>query len=113
MHDAAPSFAATDFAQIVELYRLLAQRSDSPLVALNLAVARSMVTGPAGALEEVLALEQAESLEGHHSLPAAKADLLRRLGRHEEARAAYDRAMALTKNEAEREFLRTRKRTLS
>ena len=113
VHDAAPSFAATDFAQIVELYRLLAQRSDSPLVALNLAVARSMVAGPASALEEVLALEQAKSLEGHHSLPAAKADLLRRLGRHEEARAAYDRAMALTKNEAEREFLRTRKRTLS
>jgi RNA polymerase sigma-70 factor (ECF subfamily) len=113
VHDSAPSFAGTDFGQIVELYRLLAQRSDSPLVALNLAVARAMVSGAASALDDVLALEREQSLDGHHALAAAKADLLRRLGRHQEAAAAYDRAIALTKNQAEQEFLRRRKRTLS
>jgi RNA polymerase sigma-70 factor (ECF subfamily) len=113
VHDSAESFQATDFRQIVELYRLLRAHGDTPLVKLNLAVASSWVDGPEPALAEVLKLEQAGALDGHHALFAAKADLLRRLGRLAEARAAYERAILLTKNGAEQEFLRARQTRLS
>lgn len=113
LHDEAPSWAETDFRQIALLYRMLRERTDAPVVALNEAVARSYVHGPELALDEVLALERAGDLAGHPALPAAKGDILRRLGRVDEARAAYDEAMAATKNHAERRFLARRRAGLA
>ena len=75
------------------------------MVALNRAVAVGMVDGPAAALEEVEALEREGRLAGYRYLPATKADLLRRLSRHEDAAEAYRAALALTDNAAERAFL--------
>lgn len=109
LHDEAPSYAETDFAQIAALYGLLRAKTDAPIVALNEAVARSMVDGPAEGLRAVHALERVEGLAGHHALFAAKADLLRRLGRSKEARSAYDDAITATRNEAERRFLARRR----
>jgi RNA polymerase sigma-70 factor (ECF subfamily) len=113
LHDESPSYAQTDFAQIATLYGLLEARVDSPIVALNHIVARSMVDGPAGALRALLALERRGSLDGHPALWAAKAELLRRLERNREARAAYDKAIAATRNESERVFLRRKRDALS
>lgn len=109
LHDEAPRFEDTDFAQIVALYGLLRQRTEAPVVALNEAVARAMVDGPAAALALVDALGAVGTLAGHPALPAARADLLRRLGRDDEARAAYDAAIAATRNEVERRFLARRR----
>jgi RNA polymerase sigma-70 factor, ECF subfamily len=109
LHDEAPTYEATDFPQILVLYRLLRQVNDAPVVALNEAVARAMVDGPEAALADVLALERGGALAAHPAIPAAKADLLRRLGRAGEARRAYDEAIAGTKNEAEQRFFRRRK----
>jgi RNA polymerase sigma-70 factor (ECF subfamily) len=80
----------------------------SPVVALNRAVVVAMVSGTEAALEEVEALEADGRLASYRYLPATKADLLRRLGRHEEAGAAYRDALALTTNAAERDFLTER-----
>ena len=113
LHDDAPSFAATDFRQIVALYGMLRARTQAPIVALNEAVARAMVEGPERALAEVEAIEASGALGAHHAVPAAKADLLRRLGRVEEARVAYDAAIAAAKNEVERRFLAARRAALS
>jgi RNA polymerase sigma-70 factor, ECF subfamily len=112
LHDEAPTYAETDFRQIVALYRMLGARTDAPIVKLNEAVARSMVDGLEIALADVLALERAGVLPNHPALPAAKADLYRRLRRHEDARAAYNEAIASTKNEAERRFLARRRSVL-
>lgn len=109
VHDEAETFAATDFRQIVALYGLLRERADAPIVALNEAVARSWVDGPEVALATVSALESGGGLGAHHALFAAKADLLRRLGRAGEARAAYDAAIGAAKNEVERRFLARRR----
>jgi RNA polymerase sigma-70 factor (ECF subfamily) len=113
LHDEAASFRDTDFAQIVALYRLLHAHTHEPLVALNLAVARAMVDGPEAALADVCELEAQGLLRAHHALHAAKADLLRRLGRNQEARAAYDAAIVATKNQAEQAFLRGRRDALA
>ena len=101
----APSYEHTDWPQIVVLYEALLRVWPSPVVALNRAVAVAMVSGPAVALAEVEALEGDDRLAGYHYLPAIKADLLGRLGRDAEAAAAYRRALELTGNQAEREFL--------
>jgi RNA polymerase sigma factor (sigma-70 family) len=101
----APSYDATDWPQIVELYDRLLGVWPSPVVALNRTVPLAMVAGPLVALEEVEKLEQDASLAGYQYLPAVKADLLRRSGRTAEACEAYRRALALTTNKAEREFL--------
>ncbi|MBL8716667.1 MAG: RNA polymerase subunit sigma-24 [Myxococcales bacterium] len=113
LHDDASSFAATDFRQILALYGMLRARTEAPIVALNEAVARAMVEGPARALADVEVIEASGVLGAHHAVPAAKADLLRRLGRVEEARAAYDAAIAAAKNEVERRFLTARRAALS
>jgi RNA polymerase sigma-70 factor (ECF subfamily) len=105
LHAQAPSYADTDWPQILTLYDELLRVWPSPVVALNRAVALAMVDGPAAALEEVEALERDDRLAGYRYLPATKADLLRRLGRHEEAVDAYRAALALTDNAAERAFL--------
>jgi RNA polymerase sigma-70 factor (ECF subfamily) len=105
LHAQAPSWAATDWPQIVALYDALLRVWPSPVVALNRAVAVAMVDGPAAALELVEALERDGRLVGYRYLPATKADLLTRLGRHAEAATAYRAALALTGNAAERAFL--------
>ncbi|WP_308167614.1 RNA polymerase sigma factor [Catellatospora tritici] len=104
----APSYEETDWAQSVQLYDRLLEVWPSPVVALNRTVPLAMVAGPEVALTEIEKLERDPSLAAYQYLPAVKADLLRRSGRTAEARRAYERALALTTNEAERAFLRDR-----
>ncbi len=108
VHDEAADVATTDWAQVVALYDVLADVAPSPVVALNRAVAVAMRDGPAAGLELLDALAADERLHGYHLLPAARADLLRRLGRHDEAAAAYEEALALVGNAAERAYLARR-----
>jgi RNA polymerase sigma-70 factor (ECF subfamily) len=105
LHAQAPSYADTDWSQILTLYDELIRVWPSPVVALNRAVALSMVDGPEAALAAVEALEHDRRLAGYRYLPATKADLLHRLGRDAEAAVAYQAALALTENAAEHEFL--------
>jgi RNA polymerase sigma-70 factor (ECF subfamily) len=105
LHATAPAYADTDWAQILVLYDELLKVWPSPVVALNRAVAVAMVSGPAAALAEVEALERDERLAAYRYLPAIRADLLRRLGRRAEAAEAYERAITLAGNDAERAFL--------
>ena len=109
VHSDARSAAATDWPQIVELYDQLLAYDGSPVVALNRAVAVAEVLGPGPALALVDALD----LGGYHLFHAIRADLLRRLGRDGEARAAYDAAVERTANAAERDFLRRRRQSLA
>ncbi|MFI7429423.1 RNA polymerase sigma factor [Micromonospora sp. NPDC049836] len=108
LHAVAPSYPATDWPQIVRLYDELRKRWPSPVVALNRAVAVSMVDGPAAALAEVDALAVDPRLAGYPYLPAIRADLLRRLDRPAEAATAYRAALDLVDNDAERDFLTAR-----
>jgi RNA polymerase sigma-70 factor, ECF subfamily len=107
LHALAPSYAETDWRQVVALYDRLLAVWPSPVVELNRAVAVSMVDGPNVALAQLETLEDG-TLAGYHYLPAVRADLLRRLGRHAEAAVAYRAALHLVDNEAERKFLETR-----
>jgi RNA polymerase sigma-70 factor (ECF subfamily) len=111
LHAQAPSYDATDWPQIVALYDELLRVWPSPVVALNRAVAVAMVDGPAAALAEVDALADDDRLAGYRYLPATRADLLHRLGRHAEAADAYRAALAMTDNQAEQEFLTDRLRS--
>jgi RNA polymerase sigma-70 factor, ECF subfamily len=108
VHSDARSAADTDWRQIVMLYDQLLAVARSPIVALNRAVAVAEVEGQPAAL----ALLDELDLDGYHLFHAIRADLLRRLDRREEAALAYERAIALTENEAERKFLERRGRTL-
>jgi RNA polymerase sigma-70 factor (ECF subfamily) len=108
LHAQAPSYAATDWRQILVLYGELLRVWPSPVVALNRAIVVAMVHGPAAALAEVEALEAGGRLAGYRYLPATKADLLHRLGRDAEAVAAYRDALALSGNGAEQEFIEER-----
>jgi RNA polymerase sigma-70 factor (ECF subfamily) len=108
LHAEAPSFADTDWRQVVGLYNELLRVWPSPVVELNRAVAVSMHAGPAAALSEVDRLEREGRLEGYRYLYATKADLLRRLGRYPDAALAYRAALDLTDNAPERDFLTTR-----
>ena len=112
VHAQAPSYAATDWSQILTLYDELLRVWPTPVVALNRAVASAMVHGPERALSEVVALERDGRLGGYPYLPATKADLLDRLGRHSEAKDAYREALALTDNAAEQTFLTDRLQAL-
>ena len=105
LHAQAPTYEDTDWPQILALYDELLRTWPAPVVALNRAVAVAMVHGPAAGLAEVEALERGGQLAGYRYLPGTKADLLRRLGRHEEAADAYRAALALTDNATERAFL--------
>jgi RNA polymerase sigma factor (sigma-70 family) len=109
-HAHAYSYDETDWQAIATLYALLAARSPSPVVELNRAVAVSMAEGPAPALEIVDALTGEPALLDYHLLPSVRGDLLARLGRTTEARAEFERAAALTRNERERELLLDRAR---
>jgi RNA polymerase sigma factor (sigma-70 family) len=105
VHANAPTYAATDWAQIVHLYDRLLIAWPSPIVALNRAVAVSMVEGPEVALALIDELATDPRLASYHYVPAIRADLLRRLGRDDEALAESKRAIELTHNESERQFL--------
>jgi RNA polymerase sigma-70 factor, ECF subfamily len=98
----------TDWIQIVGLYTLLAELAPSPVISLNQAVAIAMATGPAEGLRRIDALAASGALGDYHLLPAARADLLRRLGRLPEAAAAYREALALVGNQSDRRFLQRR-----
>jgi RNA polymerase sigma-70 factor (ECF subfamily) len=108
LHSQAEAAAATDWRQIAALYGLLLRRNPSPVVELNHAVAVAMVDGPEKGLRMLDALTARGVLRGYHLLPAARADLLRQLGRKEAARAAYREALAQVTLPAERRFLETR-----
>ena len=108
VHSDAPTAEDTDWDQILDLYDRLLTVSPTPVVALNRAVAVAEVHGPAMALA---ALESVD-LSGYHLFHATRADLLRRLGRVDEAAEAYDRALDLVTNDVERRFLEERRRSL-
>jgi RNA polymerase sigma-70 factor, ECF subfamily len=108
VHDEAVTPEATDWPQIEALYGQLARLAPSPVVELNRAVAVAMVRGPAAGLALIDGIADTGALDDYHLLHAARADLLRRLGRRDDAAAAYERAAALTANAAERAFLARR-----
>ncbi|WP_236884239.1 RNA polymerase sigma factor [Devosia sp. A16] len=111
-HATAATAETTNWAEIVRLYDLLLQADDSPIVRLNRAVAVAMRDGPEAGLAEMQALAGRGALVEFRYLHAARADLLRRLGRTEEARAAYVAALELTHQAAEQRFLEGRLREL-
>jgi RNA polymerase sigma-70 factor, ECF subfamily len=106
VHSDAPSTAATDWRQVIALYDQLLAIAPTPVAALNRAVALAEIDGPEPALAAVDALD----LGGYHLFHAVRADLLQRLARDAEAAAAYDAAIALAGNDAERDLLRSRAR---
>ncbi|MDI3463984.1 MAG: RNA polymerase ECF-type sigma factor [Nitrospira sp.] len=108
VHAEAPSTFETDWPQIVALYDLLLRADPSPIIALNRAVAVAMRDGPVKGLELIDTLLEGGELADYHLAHAARADLYRRLGKSSEARASYERALALTKQEPERRFLEKR-----
>ncbi|MFJ8188433.1 RNA polymerase sigma factor [Streptomyces sp. NPDC096094] len=109
-HATAYTYEETDWPRIATLYGLLAARAPSPVVELNRAVAVSMAEGPAPALTLVDALAAEPALRDYHLLPSVRGDLLLRLGRGAEARAEFERAASLARNERERELLKRRAR---
>jgi RNA polymerase sigma-70 factor (ECF subfamily) len=108
VHAEAPAYGETDWPQLLRLYDELLRAWPTPVVALNRAVVHAMVDGPEAGLADIEGLERDGRLAGYRYLPAAKADLLRRLGRWGEAALAYQSALAATDNEAERAFLARR-----
>ncbi len=112
-HACAPSYDDTRWTRVLALYDALLREWPSPVVALNRAVALAEVAGPDVALAEVERLSDSGELTGYHYLAATRADLLRRLGRDTEAKAAYAEALALTTNDVERDFLERRSTELS
>lgn len=108
VHSRAQSAAETDWAQIVALYDALLQLQPSPIVELNRAVAVTMRDGPAAGLALIDEILAEPALADYHLAHAARADICRRLGQSTEARASYERALALAKQEPERRFLMRR-----
>jgi RNA polymerase sigma-70 factor, ECF subfamily len=110
LHARAARAADTDWRQIAAIYAVLESVRPSPVVALNRAVAVAMSEGPEAGLSLIGEIERSVALDGYHLLPAAKADLLRRLGRHAEATTAYRKALKLVSTAPERRFLARRLR---
>ena len=108
VHATAPSTDATDWNRIVGLYDRLLVADPSPVVELNRAVAVAMRDGPASGIRTIDRLLERGTLDDHHLAHAARADLLRRLDRQDEARLAYERARALARTDPERRFLERR-----
>jgi RNA polymerase sigma-70 factor (ECF subfamily) len=104
-HARARTAGETDWPRIAALYEALAELAPSPVVELNRAVALGMAFGPASGLELVDQLTSEPSLKAYHLLPSVRGDLLAKLGRHDEARAEFERAAALTRNARERTLL--------
>jgi len=113
LHAEAPSSQATDWPQIVGLYDVLLRANPSPVIELNRAAAIAMRDGPEHGLTLIDAILARGELEEYHLAHAARADLLRRLGRKPEARSAYERALTLAVEEPERRLLERRLRELS
>jgi RNA polymerase sigma-70 factor, ECF subfamily len=107
-HAQAPTSADTDWVEIAALYGELARMQRSPVVELNRAVAVGMAKGPEAGLALVDELTARRLLPGYYLLPATRADLLRRLGRHDDAAAAYSEAIDLVTTDAERRYLERR-----
>ncbi len=107
-HARAPSAAETDWPRIVALYDAVAQLLASPVVELNRAVAMGMAFGAAAGLDLVDKLVNTPALKSYYLLPAVRGDLLRKLGRSNEARAEFERAASLTRNARERQLLEKR-----
>jgi len=112
VHAEAESAAATDWRQIVFLYSRLARIQPSPVVQLNRAVAIAMCDGPEAGLAQINAVLAHGELANYYLAHSARADMYRRLGRTAEARSAYEKALALTHQEPERQFLQERIRQL-
>jgi RNA polymerase sigma-70 factor (ECF subfamily) len=112
VHAEATSSAATDWRQIVSLYDRLVRLQPSPVVQLNRAVAIAMCAGPEAGLRQIDALLDHGELANYHLAHSARADMCRRLGRTAEARASYEKALALTLQGPERQFLQDRIRQL-
>ncbi len=112
LHDEAPDLATTDWPQVVALYDVLLALAPSPVVELNRAVAVAMRDGPQAGLALLDGLAGEPRLRGHHPYPAARGDLLHRLGRLPEAAAAYQEALDLAGTEPERAHLRRRLHTI-
>ena len=108
VHARARSADDTDWPAIVDRYDALAMLADSPFVALNRAIARGMAFGPEHGLDDLALLEASGRLDHYHLLPAAQADLLRRLGRTDAAAARYREAIVLARTSPERRFLERR-----
>ncbi|WFE51267.1 DUF6596 domain-containing protein [Micromonospora sp. WMMD1155] len=113
LHDEAADVAGTDWPQVVALYDVLLDLVPSPIVALNRAVAVAMRDGPEAGLALLDGLADDPRLRGHHPYPAARADLLRRLGRYDEAAEAYRSALELVGTEPERAYLLGRLRAVT
>ena len=113
VHAEAPDAASTDWRQIVGIYDVLMRVNPSPVVELNRAAAIAMADGPAVGLALMDDILERGELTTYHLAHAARADLLRRLGRNDDAVVAYDRALALTTQEPERRFLKRRLEELS
>lgn len=107
-HAVAPDFASTDFVRVASLYRTLSRLHPSPIVDLNLAVAVAMADGPQAGLALVEGIDRRGELGDYYLLPATRADLLRRLGRDDDALPYYRRALELAPSPAERRYLRSR-----
>ncbi len=112
VHAEAESVAATDWRQIVALYNQLVRIQPSPVVHLNRAVALAMRDGPEAGLAHIDAVLEHGELANYHLAHSARADMYRRLGRTAEARSSYEKALALTQQEPERQFLQERIRQL-
>jgi len=112
VHAEAESVAATDWRQIVVLYDQLVRIQPSPVVQLNRAVAIAMRDGPEAGLANIDAVLEHGELANYYLAHSARADMYRRLGRTAEARASYEKALALTQQEPERQFLQERIRKL-
>jgi len=112
VHAEAESIAATDWGQIVALYDRLARIQPSPVVQLNRAVAIAMCDGPEAGLTQIDAVLEQGELANYYLAHSARADMCRRLGRTAEARSSYEKALALTQQEPERQFLQERIRQL-
>lgn len=108
VHAEAPTAAATEWRRIAALYDALLTLNPSPVVELNRAVAVAMQDGPAAGLDQIDRILGRGDLTEYHLAHAARADLLRRLGKRDDARAAYERALALAQQEPERRFLMKR-----
>jgi RNA polymerase sigma-70 factor (ECF subfamily) len=107
-HATAPTALATDWRRIADLYDDLIQILPSPVVELNRAVAIAMADGPDAGLALVKELDDSGRLAGYHLLPATRAELLRRLGRHDEAARYYRKALNMANSDVERDHLRRR-----
>jgi RNA polymerase sigma-70 factor (ECF subfamily) len=108
VHANARTSSETDWAEIVGLYDVLMRAAPTPVIELNRAVAVAMRDGPAAGLPLIEAILGRGDLSDYRLAHAARAELCRRLGRHAEARASFERALALTRQEPERRFLERR-----